>query len=109
MGTGVTRKYLEDKSLLGPFARAGPARGFVTRQCWLTDRPGPVLSKSQPGPLPKPGPARPGLDILHFFSQVFFHRFFFFFLNFSTILQVSNFWIFFAHFFLIKFFNLRHN
>jgi len=79
VGTGVTRKYLEDKSLLGPFARAGPARGFVTRQCWLTDRPGPVLSKSQPGPLPKPGPARPGLDIFHFFSQVFFHRFFFFF------------------------------
>ena len=108
MGTGVTRKYLEDKSLLGPFARAGPARGFVTRQCWLTDRPGPVLSKSQPGPLPKPGPAR--LRHFSFFFTSFFSQiFFFFFFNFSTILQVSNFWIFFAHFFLIKFFNLRHN
>ncbi len=98
MGTGVTRKYLEDKSLLGPFARAGPARGFVTRQCWLTDRPGPVLSKSQPGPLPKPGPAR--LRHFSFFFTSFFSQiFFFFFLIFQLFYKFQIFGFFLPTFF----------
>jgi len=102
VGTGVTRKYLEDKSLLGPFARAGPARGFVTRQCWLTDRPGPVLSKSQPGPLPKPGPAR--LRHFTFFFTSFFSQIFFFFFKFFNYFTSFKFLDFFCPLFFNKIF-----